>query len=248
MTSPFWCTSVDEVNIPEGGNDFFKPADGTTKIRFLAWPVIYYESQAFDENTNKPVWDRKFYHESDTKAINKDSHAKLTFTYMIYDYTDKKVKQWNIATKGLLKAVKSLNGLNPDLSVMDCNVEKKMWSNGFNQYQLASGQATPFTDENVIELFTNDNPFDKVEIAISEKIEETLKAKPSIAEQDAIDAKEIAEIKAEAPIETIPADQAKDLFDKDELPTTEPTGQVKAREKAKDPEETPKTEGSAFWG
>jgi len=171
MTNLFECESVEDIVIAEWGSNFFKPNDGTTKIRFLMWPIKYYIAQAWSDD-RKPIWNKKFYAHEDKEAL-KDSDSKLILTYLIYDYTDKQVKQWDIQVKSLLKTIKNLNSLNPDLAAMDCNLTKGKGSNGFNEYSLINWAPTPFTNEDVIKQFTEDNPFLKTIEAIDKKIEET---------------------------------------------------------------------------
>ena len=84
----FGCTSVEDLKIPESGWNFFKPADGKTKIRFLASPFVYKVAQEWENN--KPVWDKKYYTEIDPEATKQSAAVQLA--YIIYDYSDEEVK------------------------------------------------------------------------------------------------------------------------------------------------------------
>ena len=198
----FWCESIEELSISEGG-EFFKPEDGVTKIRFLAWPLIYWESQEFNDE-KKPVWDKNFYSDWD-KKIKSDKFAKLVLAYIIYDYSTSQIKTWTIQTKGLQKTIQAINGLNPNLSLFDCNLTKKKGSNGFYEYQLATWQAKPFIVQEVIDEWKKENPFNKFADDIAEKIETTANRKNLDDEEKEIEAeiasKKITSAEAEAVFE-----------------------------------------------
>lgn len=202
----FGCDNVKDVKIPEGGNvNFFNPEENkTTKIRFLKGPKMYYLHQEWSDD-RKPIGDKKYYAEGDKTMPN---DARLNFSYIIYNYTDEQIQTWDVSVKGLLKAIKAINDLNPQLSAFDCNVSKKKGSNGFMEYTLVNGAPAPFENQEVIDQFIEEKPFEKMVEAIDNKIEETKNGWSLEDEEKAIEAEIAAkkaaapEVKADAPVET----------------------------------------------
>lgn len=142
------CASVENVELPSASSAFFNPTEGSHRIRFLQGPVISYISQIWEDG--KPFGEKIKYDYNDP-AAKKDPNAKLVMIFLIYCYEDKTVKLWEIGQSSILKHIKKVNEMQPDLSAFDIQVTKtKRQGTQYYDYTIVQGQNKPFTDAEAI--------------------------------------------------------------------------------------------------
>lgn len=147
----FSCWSIAELELLSNNNWFLTLDEWKNKMRFLQGPHIGYVTQEWEDW--KPVWDKKFYSQEQIDEVKKDKNARMVLTYLVYSYEKKQVLIWEITQKDVIKWIKDLNSMWPNLSVADIlvNKTKKEWTKFFD-YNIITGQQKAFDIENLQEI------------------------------------------------------------------------------------------------
>ena len=144
------CTSIAELELPVSTGKYFKPEEGSNKMRVLQGPVITYVSQQWGDD-HKPVpGTEKIVYQANDEARKKDPHAKLTITYLIYNYTLQTTQIWEIGQISIIKAIKDLNDLRKDLSKFDIALVRKK-SASKTEYSVSGGETEVFSNKAIID-------------------------------------------------------------------------------------------------
>ncbi|MDD3302237.1 MAG: hypothetical protein PHN31_01680 [Candidatus Gracilibacteria bacterium] len=176
------CSSIEELEIASGGSSYLKLKDGDkVKMRFLQGPFMAYVSQEFDDVKKEYIGDKIRYDFNDPEA-KKDQHAKLTLTYLIYNYVEKKVQLWEISQSTIQKNLKALNEMKPDLSAFDIQVTRE----NNKSYQIISGNDKPFDLKEVIAEVMEKGLMDRIN-----KSDEHEEAAPGFDDEEAAIAEQI---------------------------------------------------------
>jgi hypothetical protein len=102
----------DEVE-SSGPNSYFKPEDGSNKVRVLSKPIVGWLAWGEDEDGKKKPIRSQIDDQPNMEDYEEDNQPKKFMAVAVLDHADDEVKIWEMTQQSVIKAIKALSG-NPD--------------------------------------------------------------------------------------------------------------------------------------